>query len=66
MITTQVSYTKNRSQHNYWRQFILIIINLQNDNMIVSVFRSNNDMIGSNNQLLASLVCLPTKLWLEP
>ena len=65
MITTQVSYTKNRSQHNYWRQFKLIIINLQND-MIVSVFRSNKDMMDPNNQLLASLVYLPTNLWMEP
>jgi hypothetical protein len=53
MIITQVSYTKNRPQHNYWRQFKLI--NLQTDNTIVSVFWSNKDMIDSNNQWLASL-----------
>jgi len=34
--------------------------------MIVSVFRSKKDMMDSNNLLLASLVCLPTKLRLEP
>jgi len=54
MITTQVSYTKNRPQHDYWRQFKFI--NLQTDNMTVSVFRSNKDMMDSNNQLLASLL----------